>query len=107
MDQQLSSMEKTVNEIRDALQRRNDPAASRNVNTVRVEGVGTMWHGFAIGMSIAGLVAGMVWIAWVASEARVSMRQAEAYRAAVYVVAPKFSEQIEKELERQKERETE
>ncbi|WP_193314189.1 hypothetical protein [Xanthomonas sp. LMG 12461] len=105
MDQQLNSMERTLDEIQEALKRRGNPAS--NVNTLRVEGAGSIWHGVAIGAAVSGVIAGMVWIGWVASDARVSVRQAEAYRAAVYVVAPKFAEKIDEELERNKERQKE
>lgn len=93
-----------VSALREAV---NKQSGSSNGNVVRIEGMGNMWHGLAIGLAIAGVIAGMVWIASVASDARVSMRQVEAYRAAVYVVAPKFAEKIDEELERNKERENE
>ncbi|WP_017907423.1 hypothetical protein [Xanthomonas sp. SHU 199] len=93
-----------VSALREAV---NKQSGSSNGNVVRIEGMGTMWHGLAIGIAISGVLAGMVWIGWVASDARVSVRQAEAYRAAVYVVAPKFSEKIDEELERNKERQKE
>ncbi|WP_440984921.1 hypothetical protein ACQHIH_16045 [Xanthomonas sontii] len=93
-----------VSALREAV---NKQVGSSNGNVVRIEGMGNMWHGLAIGLAIAGVIAGMVWIASVASDARVSVRQSEAYRAAVYVVAPKFAEKIDEELQRNKEREEE
>lgn len=85
----------------------NKQSGSNNVNTVRVQGMGNLWNGIALGLPLGATLAGLIWIAWVANNVQVSVRQAEAYRAAVYVVAPRFSEQVEKELERQKERENE
>ncbi len=106
MDQRLNEMEQVVREIHDAMKRRSEPGgASSNGNVVRLEGAGSIWNGIAIGVSIAGVIAGMAWISSVASNVQVSARQAEAYRAAVYIVAPKLAEEVDKELERQKERE--
>ncbi|MDC7800303.1 hypothetical protein [Stenotrophomonas geniculata] len=106
MDHDLNKIERMVNEMHEAVKRRGEPGgASSNGNVVRLEGAGSIWNGIAIGLSIAGVIAGMVWISFVASNTQVSVRQAEAYRAAVYVVAPKFAEEVDKELERQKERE--
>lgn len=78
--------------------------ASANGNVVRLEGAGSVWNGIAIGIALAGVVLGSAWIAHTASSADVAVRQAEAYRAAVYMVAPKAAEEIEKELQRKKER---
>jgi len=78
--------------------------ASANGNVVRLEGAGSVWNGIAIGVALAGVVMGSAWIAHTASSAEVAVRQAEAYRAAVYMVAPKAAEEIEKELQRKKER---
>ncbi len=105
MDHRLNDMEQAVHDIREAIKRRADAGASANGNVVRLEGAGRIWHGIAIGLSIAGVIAGMAWISFVASSVQVSARQAEAYRAAVYMVAPKFAEEVDKELDRQKERE--
>lgn len=106
MDKQLEGLENTVNEIRDALRNRDDAGFSRNSNVMRVEGAGGFWNGLSIGIAVAGVIAGMVWIASVATRADVSVRQAEAYRAAVYMVAPRLAEEVDKELQRHKERES-
>lgn len=107
MDKQLEGLETTVNEIRDALRNRDDSGAHRNSNILRVEGAGNFWNGISIGLAVAGVIAGCVWISSVATRADVAVRQAEAYRAAVYMVAPRLAEEVDKELQRQKERETE
>lgn len=80
------------------------PAGSNNLNTIRVEGAGSIWNGIAIGIALAGVILGAVWIAHVASSADVATRQAEAYQKAVYMLAPRFAEEVDEELDRQKER---
>nr|WP_313470841.1 hypothetical protein [Stenotrophomonas geniculata] len=79
--------------------------ASANGNVVRLEGAGSVWNGIAIGIALAGVTLGAVWIAHTASSADVATRQAEAYHKAVYMLAPRFAEEVDKELQRQKERE--
>jgi hypothetical protein len=81
------------------------PSGSSNMNTIRIEGAGSIWNGIAIGLSLAGVILGAVWIAHVASNVDVAARQAEAYQKAVYMLAPRFAEEVDKELDRQKERE--
>lgn len=100
MDQQLSSMERTVNEIRDALQRRSDPAGHRSVNTLRVEGARSIWNGIAIGIALGAVTVGAAWIASKIQEMDVRSQQSEAYQKAVYMLAPRFAEEIDKELHR-------
>lgn len=78
--------------------------ASANGNVVRLEGAGSVWNGIAIGIALAGVTLGAVWIAHTASSADVATRQAEAYHKAVYMLAPRFAEEVDKELQRQKER---
>ena len=80
------------------------PSGSNNLNTIRIEGAGSIWNGIAIGLSLAGVILGAVWIAHVASNVDVAARQAEAYQKAVYMLAPRFAEEVDKELDRQKER---
>lgn len=81
------------------------PTGNSNLNTIRVEGAGSIWNGIAIGLALAFVVMGSVWIAHTASSADVAARQAEAYHKAVYSLAPRFAEEIDRELQRQKERE--
>jgi len=76
--------------------------ASANGNVVRLEGAGSVWNGIAIGIALAGVTLGAVWIAHTASSADVATRQAEAYHKAVYMLAPRFAEEVDKELQRQK-----
>ncbi|GHH56095.1 hypothetical protein [[Pseudomonas] boreopolis] len=106
----MSDSEELSRELRSALER-IDAALNRvhgssaNGNVVRLEGAGTVWNGIAIGVALAGIVMGSVWIAHVATNADVATRQSEAYHKAVYMLAPRFAEEIDKELDRQKERE--
>lgn len=77
-----------------------------NGNVLRVEGAGTIWNGIAIGLALAGVIFGAVWIHDVAADVTVAARQAEAYHKAVYALAPRFAEAVDKELDRQEETET-
>lgn len=97
----LDRLEASISELAVMLR----PAGSSNSNTLRIEGAGSIWNGIAIGLSMAGVIAGAVWISHVATAVDSASRQAEAYQKAVYMLAPRFAEEIDKELERQKERE--
>lgn len=94
----LSGMEQTVNEIRDALKKRMPPQAGNNVNTVRIEGAGSIWNGLAIGVALGAVIVGGAWI--ISTQQRLEMiaQQSEAYSKAVYMLAPRFAEEIDKEL---------
>ncbi|MCW0413471.1 hypothetical protein NG831_06590 [Xanthomonas sacchari] len=96
---QLDAMEKMVSEIREALQRRSDPAP-KNVNTVRIEGMGAMWNGIAIGIALGAVIVATGWNVSKQQENDMRIRQAESYKAAVYMLAPRFAEEIDKELRR-------
>lgn len=104
MSQQLDGIERDLSQIVAALKSREEAGGHNSTNTIRIEGAGSIWNGIAIGVALAGVVMGSAWIAHTASSAEVAVRQAEAYRAAVYMVAPKAAEEIEKELQRKKER---
>lgn len=73
------------------------------VQTVKVEGMGSMWNGIAIGIALGATILGVGWISTKLQEQDVSVKQAEAYQKAVYMLAPRFAEEIDKELDRQKE----
>ncbi|MCW0370278.1 hypothetical protein [Xanthomonas sacchari] len=98
---QLDAMEKMVSEIREALQRRSDPAP-KNVNTVRIEGMGAMWNGIAIGIALGAVIVATGWNVSKLQEMNVRSQQSEAYAKAVYMLAPRFAEAIDKELQRDK-----
>ena len=94
----LSGMEQTVNEIRDALKKRMPPQGGSNVNTVRIEGAGSIWNGLAVGVALGAVIVGGAWI--ISTQQRLEMiaQQSEAYSKAVYMLAPRFAEEIDKEL---------
>lgn len=100
MDHQLNSMERTIDEIRDALQRRVEPAPQKNVNTIKVEGAGTIWNGIAVGVALGAVIAGSAWVGSKIHEMDVRSQQSEAYAKAVYMLTPRFAEEIDKELRR-------
>lgn len=75
--------------------------------TVRVEGMGSMWNGIAIGIALGGTIFGAGWVGSSISRQDSVVQQGEAYKRAVYMLAPRFAEEIDKELDRQKERERE
>jgi len=104
MSQQLDGIERDLGQIVAALKSREEAGGHNSTNTIRIEGAGSIWNGIAIGLSLAGVILGAVWIAHVASNVDVAARQAEAYQKAVYMLAPRFAEEVDKELDRQKER---
>lgn len=75
--------------------------------TVRVEGMGSMWNGIAIGIALGGTIFGAGWVGSSIIRQDNVVQQGEAYKRAVYMLAPRFAEEIDKELDRQKERENE
>lgn len=101
--ERLGDMEKTAKEILDTLKRRTSGGESNNVNTVRIEGAGSIWNGLAVGIALGAVVVGGAWI--ISTQQRLEMiaQQSEAYSKAVYMLAPRFAEEIDKELDKQKE----
>lgn len=101
--ERLGDMEKTAKEILDTLKRRTGGGESNNVNTVRIEGAGSIWNGLAVGIALGAVVVGGAWI--ISTQQRLEMiaQQSEAYSKAVYMLAPRFAEEIDKELDKQKE----
>lgn len=78
-------------------------SGNTSTQNVRVEGMGSMWNGIAIGIALGATILGVGWIATKLQEQDVAAKQAEAYHKAVYMLAPRFAEEIDKELDRQKE----
>lgn len=98
-------IEELVRELRDSRERL-DSAIGRlpgNMNVVRLEGAGSIWNGIAIGIALGATIFGSGWVAWSLSEIRAAARQAEAYHKAVYMLAPRFAEEIDRELDKQRE----
>lgn len=105
METRIRGMEQSVKEIRDSLERiAAGRDASSNVNTIKIQGMGSMWHGLAIGIALGAVVIGGAWI--VSAQQRLEMlaEQSKAYSAAVYMLAPRFAEEIDKELDKKKEK---
>jgi hypothetical protein len=100
----LQGMEQTVNEIRDALKKRGSASGASNTNTIKIEGAGSIWHGLAVGIALGAVIIGGAWI--VSTQQRLEMiaQQSEAYSKAVYMLAPRFAEEIDKELDKSKEK---
>lgn len=104
METRIRGMEQSVRDIKDSLERIGAGRdASQNVNTIKIEGMGTMWHGLAIGVALGAVVIGGAWIVSTQQRLEMSAKQAEAYAAAIYMVAPRLAEEIDKELDRKKE----
>lgn len=78
--------------------------ANNNVNTLKVEGAGKLMYGLAIGIPLGATIAFGAWIVSSQQDMRESIRQAESYRSAVYMLAPRFAEEIDKELDQRKTR---
>ncbi|WOS40670.1 hypothetical protein [Xanthomonas rydalmerensis] len=88
-----------VASLRDAV---NKQSGSNNVNTVRVQGMGSMWNGIAIGIALGAVIVATGWNVSKLAEMNVRSQQSEAYAKAVYMLAPRFAEAIDKELQRDK-----
>lgn len=78
---------------------------SSNGNVVRLEGAGSIWNGLAIGVALGATIVACCWMTFTMQRYEIRTQQAEAYQKAVYMLAPRFAEQIDEELNRQKERE--
>lgn len=74
-----------------------------NSNVVRLEGMGSLWHGIAIGLALGAVIVGAAWISGKVQELDARSRQQDAFQAAVYMVAPRLGEEIDKELRRRSE----
>lgn len=105
METRIRGMEQSVKDIKDSLERIGAGRdASQNVNTIKIEGMGSMWHGMAIGVALGAVVIGGAWIVSTQQRLEATAQQSEAYSKAVYMLAPRFAEEIDKELSRQKEK---
>lgn len=79
--------------------------SSANGNVVRLEGAGSIWNGLAIGVALGATIVACCWISFTMQRYEIRSQQAEAYQKAVYMLVPRFAEQIDEELKKQKERE--
>ncbi|XQA74612.1 hypothetical protein ACM9XA_03480 [Xanthomonas sacchari] len=92
-------LSRQVSSLLEAMSRQ---AAASNNNTVRIEGMGNLWHGIAIGIALGAVIVGTGWISSKVQQMDVRSQQSEAYAKAVYMLAPRFAEEIDKELRRDK-----
>lgn len=101
MEHSVKGMEKAAAEIKEAVERIS--GKNNNVNTVRIEGVGSIWNGLAVGVALGAVIVGGAWI--ISTQQRLEMiaQQSEAYSKAVYMLAPRFAEEIDKELSKKEE----
>lgn len=97
---QLGGVKEDVKDLRDTLEKLVSKGGSNNVNTVRIEGAGSIWNGLAVGIALGAVIVGGAWI--VSTQQRLEMiaQQSEAYSKAVYMLAPRFAEEIDKELKK-------
>ena len=102
----MSEMEELAREFRTGIERFENAVSklgSGNSNIMRIEGAGSVWNGIAIGVALGAAIVCTAWVAGTVQESRIASRQAEAYQKAVYALAPRFAEEIDKELDRQQE----
>lgn len=78
-------------------------AGNTTTQTVRVEGMGSMWNGIAIGIALGATILGVGWISTKLQAQDIAVNQAEAYHQAVYALSPRFASEIEAELKKRKE----
>lgn len=103
IERSVVGMERAAADIKEAVERIS--GKSNNVNTVRIEGAGSIWNGLAVGVALGVAITGGAWMVSAQQRMETSIEQAKAYHAAVYMLAPRFAEEIDQELQRQKERE--
>lgn len=94
-----------IRALRDCMERMESAVGrvTGNTNIVRLEGAGSIWNGIAIGIALGATIAGAVWVGSTLNEQGTAAKQAEAYHKAVYMLAPRFAEEIDRELDRQRE----
>lgn len=102
--ERLGDMERTAKEILDTLKKRSGGPESNNVNTIKIEGAGSIWNGMVLGVAFGATLMAGAWIVSSLQDMRESIRQAESYRSAVYMLAPRFAEAIDEELDKGKSR---
>ncbi len=102
----LQGVKDDVQSLKDAVERlAENRDGNQNVNTLKVEGMGSAWTGLALGIALGFVFAGCAWMVSLSNKAEMVAQQANAYRAAVYMLAPRFAQEIDKELDNQRKRE--
>jgi hypothetical protein len=76
--------------IKAVLERMERERSHRNTTTqtVRVEGMGSLWNGIAIGIALGAVVVGAAWIATSQASMADEQRQQAAFIAATYQAVP-------------------
>lgn len=97
LEEQVNMMDEKIGQMAD---RR---VSSSSTNTVRIEGAGSIWNGLAVGIALGAVIMGGAWIVSTQQRVEVLSEQARTYHAAVYMLAPRFAEEIDKEISRKKE----
>lgn len=92
------------NAVEEVLSARN---GSNNVNTVKIEGAGSIWNGIAIGIALGAVIAGSVAVMASLQQMNLRVQQAEAFQAALYMVAPRLGKEIDEDLDKRKARQEE
>lgn len=77
---------------------------SNNVNTIRIEGAGSIWNGIAIGIALGAVIAGSVAVMASLQQMNLRVQQAEAFQAALYMVSPRLGKEIDEELDKKEAR---
>lgn len=101
----MSDQDDLLREFRAAMDRLESSIGrvGSNSNIVRLEGAGSIWNGIAIGIALGATIVCVGWVSTKLQEQQASAKQAEAYHKAVYMLAPRFAEEIDKELDRTRE----
>lgn len=95
----LDRLEESISELSGLMK----PASSSNINTLKIEGAGSIWHGLSVGIALGAVIVGGAWMVSTQQRIETSIEQSKAYQAAVYMLAPRFAEEIDKELNQKKE----
>ena len=103
----MSEPDELVRDLRATMERLENAlgriGSGGNSNVVRLEGAGSIWNGIAIGVALGAAIVSVGWVSTKLQEQDVAAKQAEAYAQALYALAPRFAEEIDKELDRRKE----
>ncbi len=99
----LAAQMKELDERLEGLDRRRD--SSSNVNTVRIEGAGSIWNGLAVGIALGAVIVGSIAVMSFLHGMNLRMQQAEAFQAALYMTSPRLAEEVDKEIDKKIQRE--
>lgn len=94
----MQQMRDDANGIKAVLERMERERGVRNNATqnVRVEGMGSLWHGIAIGISLGASIVASAWVASTLNRLSAEQLQNEAYISATYQAVPALREHFDK-----------